>query len=269
MSKQTELERQLKKVSMEYRKFNAEQQEFAIKEIGRIRLEIVDLLSEYGDSDGIIKKQRLNKLLRELESIEKLVRDTGMDALSNVISETSSFTSDGIKKSLADVVGAAAISGVAFDKINKNVLRYMINRLGDDDLVLSDRVWNFAGDQRAELSKVIRSGIIRGDSVNTISANVRKVYDNDAWKIRRLVVTEGNTAHRVATAYSAQQSKVVTAVRVHRGKANNPNHRCTQLELEDRYGMGVGLYKPTDSEIYMMHINCTGYLTYEIDPKYL
>ncbi|MDI3412527.1 hypothetical protein QKW52_29095 [Bacillus sonorensis] len=45
MSKQAELERQLKKVSMEYRKFNAEQQEFAIKEIGRIRLEIIDMLS--------------------------------------------------------------------------------------------------------------------------------------------------------------------------------------------------------------------------------
>ncbi|MDI3412526.1 hypothetical protein QKW52_29090 [Bacillus sonorensis] len=67
-----------------------------------------------------------------------------MDALNKVISETASFTNDGIKKSLSDVVGAAAISGVAFDKINKNVLRYMINRLGADDLVLSDRVWNFA-----------------------------------------------------------------------------------------------------------------------------
>lgn len=55
MSSQAELDRQLKRVSMQYRKLNANQQEYAIKEIGRIRLEVVDLLTEYSGSDGKIK----------------------------------------------------------------------------------------------------------------------------------------------------------------------------------------------------------------------
>lgn len=268
MSSQAKLDRQLKKVSMQYRKLNASQQEYAIKEIGRIRLEVVDLLTEYSGSDGKIKKQRLNKLLRELDTIEKLVKTTGMNVFEKIFDDTASTTSDAIKAAFVDSVGAAAISGVAFDKINKNVVRYIVNRVGADGLVLSDRVWRFAGDQRDELSKAIRTGIITGQSVSEISANVRKVYENDAWKIRRLVVTEGNTAHRVATSYTGQQSRVVKAMRVHRGKANRPDHRCTQLELEDRYGMGAGLYRPDDQEIYMMHINCTGYLTYELYDKY-
>ncbi|MED4828140.1 hypothetical protein [Bacillus atrophaeus] len=268
MSNQAELDRQLAKIATDYRKLNVSQQEYAIKEIGRVRLEVVDLLSEYSGSDGKIKKQRLNKLLRELDAIEKMIRNNGMDALEKVIGDTASNTTGVIKSAFTETAGVAAISGVAFDKINKNVLRYVVNRFGDDDLVLSDRVWRLAGDQRDELSKVIRTGIITGQSVNKISANVRKVYENEAWKVRRLVVTEGNTAHRVAAAYTGQQSRVVKAMRVHRGKANRPDHRCTQLELLDRYGMGAGLYKPDDPEIYMMHINCTGYLSYELYDKF-
>jgi len=262
MSTQEQLDNQLAKIATDYRKLNVKQQEFAIKEIGRIRLEIVDLLAEYADSEGKIAKRRLNSLLRDLESIEKAVRETGMAALEAIISETSATTTAAVSGALTETVGATAIAGVAFDRIDERAIRYVINRFGDDGLILSDRIWNLAGDQRDALNKVIRTGIIRGDSVNQMVAAVRQVYDNETWKIRRLVVTEGATAQRVSEAYFAQESPVVKALKLHRGRANVATHRCTILSKEDRYGWGSGVFKPTDSEIFNPHVNCTSFYTY-------
>ncbi|RVT57402.1 hypothetical protein [Niallia taxi] len=262
MTEQEKLDQLLEGLSDKYQKLNAKQQQFAVKEIERVRSQMNDILADYADSEGIIKRTRLNALLRELESIEKAVRTNSMDALESIIKESSEALTVGIGTSIA-------AAGIAFDKVNANVFRYVVNRFGEDGLVLSDRVWQLAGDQREQISKVLRSGIIRGESVNTLIAAVRQVFANETWKIKRLVVTEGNTAYRVASAYSAQQSEVVKAMQVHRGKADRPDHRCTQLELADSYGMGRGIYPATASEIYMMHPNCTGYLTYVLDERWL
>lgn len=264
MSKQTEFDEIMRKIAEDYGKLNAKQQEFAIKEIGRIRLEIADLLAEYATSDGTIKRQRLNTLLRDLERIEKLVRQTGLAAMETIATQTATAATTAIGGALVDVVGAAAISGPVFDRINSHTLKYVTKRFGEDGLVLSDRIWTLAGDQRAELSKVIRSGILRGESVSKMTANVRKVYDNETWKIRRLVITEGNTANRAATAYNAAESDVVKGLKINDrpGHNNHTKHRCYELAQVDKYGWGDGVYKPTDSEIFSPHPNCTSYLTY-------
>lgn len=262
MTEQEKLDKLLEGLSDKYQKLNAKQQQYAVKEIERVRSEINDLLADYADSEGIIKRTRLNSLLRELESIEKAVHTNGMEALESIIKEAAEAFTAGIATTIV-------ADGIAFDKVNANVFRYVVNRFGEDGLALSDRVWQLAGDQREQISKVLRSGIIRGESVNTLIAAVRQVFANETWKIKRLVVTEGNTAYRVAAAYSAQQSEVVKAMRVHHGKADRPEHRCTQLERADSYGMGRGIYPVTASEIYMMHPNCTGFLTYVLDERWL
>jgi hypothetical protein len=269
VTNQERLNQILANLATDYRKLNAKQQEFAIKEIGRVRLEINDLLAEYATDEGIIKRQRLNSLLRDLESIERSVRQTGMVAMEQVITESSQFATQGAAAGLSQAVGSAAIAGVAFDRIDEKVLRYVVNRFGDDGLVLSDRVWNLAGDQRDALNKVLRSGIIKGESVTSMIASVRRVYDNETWKIRRLVVTEGAVAQRVGEAYFAQESSVVKAIKVHRGRANRPEHRCTQLAREDRYGWGSGVFKPTDSEVFSPHPNCTSWYEYVLKDKYV
>ncbi|MBW3113493.1 hypothetical protein KYJ26_16690 [Bacillus sp. MCCB 382] len=262
MTNQERLDRILANLATDYRKLNAKQQEFAIKEIGRVRLELNDLLAEYATDEGIIKRQRLNSLLRDLESIERSVRQTGMVAMEQVVRESSEFATQGAAAGLSQAVGSAAIAGVAFDRIDERTLRYVINRFGDDGLVLSDRVWNLAGDQRDALNKVLRSGIIKGENVTSMIAAVRRVYDNETWKIRRLVVTEGATAQRVGEAYFAQESPVVKAIKIHRGRANRPEHRCTQLELMDKYGLGQGVFKADDPEVFNPHVNCTSWFTY-------
>lgn len=269
MSTQSQFDEVMRKVAQDYGKLNAKQQEFAIKEFGRIRGEIATLLADYEGGDGTIKRQRLSKLLRDLDTIEANVRKNGMVTFQSVIDETSDFTTKAISGALTDVVGAAAISGLVMDRINTDIARYVVSRFGEDGLVLSDRVWNVSGDIRDEMSKTLRAGIIRGESVSALIKRVRTVHENETWKIKRLVVTEGNTAYRTATSYNAERSDVVKGVQIHDrpGDRNHTQHSCYTLAHQDPYGMGMGVYKPGDSEIFSPHPNCTSYITYVLKDK--
>jgi hypothetical protein len=269
MTTQTRLDEIMARIATAYGVLNAKQQDFAVKELARIQSEIVALLTEYAGDDGTVQRQRLTSLLRDLETIETNVRETGMATIQTIIAETAVYTTQAISGALVDTVGAAAVSGAVVNRVNADVVNYVINRFGDDGLVLSDRVWNVAGDLRDELSKTIRGGIIRGESVGKLIRRVRDVHDNETWKIKRLVVTEGNTAYRVATSYNAQRSNVVKGLKINdrTGHNNHTKHKCYDLANTDKYGMGAGVYQVDDPEIYQPHPNCTSYITYVLKDK--
>ncbi|GGF88456.1 hypothetical protein [Paenibacillus abyssi] len=262
----TEQERKLaallEKAAEGYGRLNARQQRFAIREIDRTRLELIELLNEYAKKDGTIGRARINSLLRDLDVIEANIRTYGTAALDSVIRETAAYGTVAAEAAIVGAVGGSAAIDISFNRMNADVFNYVINRFDTDGLVLSDRIWRLAGEQRDALNNVIRSAIIRGQDVRTTVAQVRRVYDNETWKIRRLVITEGNVAYRVADSYYARRSNVVSGLRIHRGKADRPNHRCSILEREDSYGMGAGVYPESATEIYNPHVNCTSYLTY-------
>jgi hypothetical protein len=158
------------------------------------------------------------------------------------------------------------------EKLNKQTVDYVIRRFGEDGLVLSDRVWGTSGEIRDSIASVIRSGIIRGDNVGSMVRDVRKVYDAETWKIKRLVVTEGNTAYRVASANSVRDSDVAKYVRINENGSrhgNHTNHKCYKLAQVDKYSEGKGVYLPTDTEIYMPHPSCSSFITPVILDKYL
>jgi hypothetical protein len=257
----------LRESAEQYKGISARHQRFAMREIDRIRLELIELLMKYADKDNRIAINRLTALLRELERLQEQTRRTLEESIRDGIVQSANYGVDsGLTALRSALTGTteAAIVAAQFDYINDRVFQYVVNRFGSDGLVLSDRVWNLSREQYNEIEAVIRSGIVTGSSVNKLVAQVRKVYDNETWKIRRLVVTEGNTAYRTASAYLAQESRVVKGLRIHRGRANRPNHRCTQLEKIDRYGLGIGVYLPTDPEVLNPHPNCTSYVTYEL-----
>jgi hypothetical protein len=251
----------LDKSARQYRQLNAKQQAFAIREVDRTRLELIDLISEYAKKDDTISRARLNSLLRDLETVEVSIRRNGMNAMETVVKEATGFGTQAGESALVGAIGDSAALGVAFNRMNTEVFRYVVNRFETDGLQLSDRVWQLAGDQRDALNRVVRSGIIRGESVNTMVAQVRKVYDNETWKIRRLVVTEGNVAYRTGTSYRAQRSNDVIGLRMHKGKADRPEHKCSVYSRESTE-LGVGIFSPDTTKILHPHVNCTGFVTY-------
>src|SRR5690606_1602822 len=171
-----ELDAIFRKMERDYGALNKRQQAFAIREIGRIRGELAELLAGFADSEGVIKRQRLSRLLRELGEIESSIRRNGTVAFESIIKESTEWTT-------AQIAGAIVISTAGIERVNKHVVKYAIKRFGEDGLVLSDRIWGLSGEIRDELTTVIRSSIIKGEGINAMIPKIRKVYDNETWKI--------------------------------------------------------------------------------------
>ena len=270
-SQQAELNRIFDRIAREHEALTDAQVAYAIREIGRIRGDVAALLAEFASDDGTIKKQRLSRLLRELDAVERTLRADGTAVLTQSIRESARFTTDAVNGAFIAVVGAPLV-GASIERLNRNIVDYVIRRFGEDGLVLSDRVWGTAGDIRDAIGASLRSDIIRGEAVGKMVANVRKVYDNETWKIKRLVVTEKNTAYRAASAMSVERSEIVNWVQLNDNglrHRNHSSHECYILAREDRYGKGEGIYRPTDSEIYAPHPNCSSYITAVLDTQYL
>lgn len=268
MTKQDELNAIFKRIATEHGKLTAKQVEFAIREIGRIRGDIADMLADYAGADGTIKRSRLMRLLRELETVEQSLRQYGTDALNDVIKESAEFAVKRANVAVEKVVGVALVTA----SLNQNVIDYVASRFGDDGLVLSDRVWSTSGVIRDAIATQLRSDIIKGESVGTMVRNVRKVYDNQTWMIKRLVVTESNTAYRTASCMSIERSEVADWVRIVENGSRHPRHKehaCYKLAHENRYGEGDGIFKPTDSEIYSPHPSCSAFIVPVLKDEYL
>lgn len=271
MSKQAELDAIYAKLARDYGKLNDAQVLRGIKEVGRVRGDIAELLSEFAADNGTIKRQRLSRLLRELDGVETLLREYGSATITESIRKSSEFAIAGLNAGTLAVIGTPLVSA-GIERLNKQTVDYVIRRFGEDGLVLSDRVWGTSGEIRDSIASVLRSGIIRGDAVGSMVRDVRKAYANETWKIKRLVVTEGNTAYRVASANSARDSDVVKYVKLNENgfrHGNHGKHRCYELAQEDRYGEGKAIFLPTDSEIYMPHPQCSSYVSPIPLTKYL
>ena len=78
---------------------------------------------------------------------------------------------------------------------------------------------------------------------------------------------ESVTAQRAAISYNAQESDIVKWLQFHAG--DHKTDSCVALAAEDNYGKGAGVFKPTDTDLFMPHINCTGYSTYVLDERWL
>jgi len=267
LARNEELDRLLEQAADQYQRINASLQAQAIRELNRIRAELIEKLASYTDANGKIAQVRLQSLINDLNTIEMRMREANATTMNSVIEQSAAAGVTAYSEITAGVIGVTVgemLGGAAFDRVNQNVFQAAINRYGDDGLVILNRVWRVTREQRLAIQQALTSGVVTGKGVNSIIADVRKVYDNETWKIKRLVVTEGNITYRMASSYTAQQSPYVKALRIHRGKADRPEHRCSQLEKIDRYGYGNGLYKPTDPEVLHPHVNCTSYTTYEL-----
>ena len=127
-----------------------------------------------------------NMNLASLDEVERNIRRYGDAAMSGIITETADWTTTRINNGLERAIGSAGVTA-NMEQINRQVVNYVARRFESDGLVLSDRVWRLAGDERDKIASVLRTDILRGESVGTMIRNVRRVHDNDTWKIERLV----------------------------------------------------------------------------------
>ncbi len=274
----TENERKLNELLAElhdaYLEASEDMSDSVVKDVASTRLQVVDLIEEYANKDNTISRSRVNTLLRDLEAVEREIRDVTESALIGAMEDSvdiaysDAFTA--FQKALglsadfvltAKVAESEILSGLNGRKPTpRNIAEYLAQRTGPDGLTLSNRVWQFAGDQRAEMGNVLRRGIIRGDTTTKMVREIRGVYDTEAWKARRLAITEANTAYRTAIGYTAEKSKFVSALRLIPGV--HQSEKCVSVSQQNRHGLGAGIFLPGDADIYNIHPYCTAYTQY-------
>lgn len=241
------------------------------REVAKTRLQVVEVLEEYANKDDKISRARMNTLLRELEAIERDIRSVTESAVLDAMGDSADIGFEdafkAFQKSLglsADFVMTAKVAqSVVLRGMDgkaptpRNLAEYLAQRTGPDGLTLSNRIWQFAGDQRAEIGNVLRRGIIRGDTTAKMVREIKGVYDTEAWKARRLALTESNTAYRTAIGYTAEKSKFVSALRLVPGIHHS--EKCVAVAGQDRHGLGTGIFLPSDTDIFSIHPNCTSF----------
>ena len=274
MNRQAELERLLAELADEFAEMNEKQVAKAIRNMRKVNGTLADILAELAEDEGTISRRKLAQALREIEATSGEYREALMTELESAIRESAEFAVDRRNEIFLTVLGVALIStAVQRKEIVDTVTRRLMRQKGADLLNLSDRVWILSGDMLADLTKTVRADILKQEAVSTMIRNIRKVQDNDTWKIRRLVVNEANTAYRKSTGESAHKSEVVTAIKLndngHR-HARHDEHACYALANANDYGLGRGVYPTSERErLEMPHVQCSSYITDVINERYL
>ncbi|MDA2116704.1 hypothetical protein PDN31_15245 [Bacillus cereus] len=260
---QNEFDEALDEISKQYEKENEKQVEETVTAIMLTRLFLLDLINDY-QKDGVVKRGRLTSLLRDLDHYENEFRKQAGASFEKVITDTANWTTSRLAETNLGVTN--------LDSVNQQIVRNMLKRRGEDGLILSDRVWNLAGDMRAELTKVIRPAVLKGESISSISQKIREVHDNEKWKIERVAITESNNTHRAATIYNGNESDIVTGYKLidngHRHRYHS-RHMCYKLARRDAYGLGPGRYPKKIPESLLTqlispHPQCSSRLNYII-----
>jgi hypothetical protein len=273
-SKEAKLNAELARLHAKFMPMTKRQQRDVVKAVNRTRLSVIDLVAEYANKDDKISRARINTLLRDLEIIENDIRKATDTALLGVMGESVGRGYEDVDKAYHSALGLSAEFATTAEVASSvilaelagrkptphNIATYLAHKTGPDGLTLSDRVWTFAGDQKAEIGNVLRRGIIRGDTTASMVRGIQSVYETEAWKARRLALTESNVAYRTAIGYVAEQSEFVAALRLIPGVHRTES--CVKTAQEDRHGLGVGVFLPSDTDIYSIHPQCTSYTNY-------
>lgn len=269
-NQQNELDKVFQKMSGEFNKDLTENQlKRVFSDIDQVTNELDSLLLNNVGVDGKIKRDRMAQVTNDLKKLRVRLAKQNEESFNRLINDSSNFALEGITDYFGYFEDPVLSPYAKLAQINENVVKYVARRFGDDGLILSDRIWNHAGNSIDAVSDVIRRGILTGQSVSEMVPLVRKEFKfQTTSNIKRLVITEGNTAYRTATAMGAEQSEVVQWVQLHHGRANNPKHNCNVLAAQDNYGEGDGVYTPSDKEIYNPHPNCTSFITFIVDEDY-
>lgn len=263
MKSEEEINQDLDEAMERYMNENRRMQNGSISEVDEARLEIIDLLSEHADGDGKISKRRIKAVLSDLEEVEEVIQDGLTASMEETVDKT---TERAINASMA-ALGALATSGIISKRsIKETVRESVLKRIASDGVTLEDRIYRIAGGLIDEVRDTVRSGVLRGDSATAISRNVKKTFERDEWKIRRIIMTEGNNAYRETIGEVAiAGSSVIKAVQIkdNRGRhRNHESHECYRLAEQDMYGWGKGVYRPQDEFIYDPHPQCTAYFRF-------
>lgn len=266
MSKADDINRELEKISQRIMDAVNKESDYAINLIDGMRKDITDILMEYADTNDVIPESRIRSLLNELNDIETGMGDSLYEALNDSVDKVARDTEKNLTGVLIATLGVAIVFGgrdkrPERDDIISEVADF-INSREIKGVPLSKRIKAVSGILRDEMQRAIRYGVTMGESVTKISRRIKKAFDKAVWQVKRVFTTELPNAFRKTVATIGSKAGIVKGVKIidNRGRHKyHEKHECYRLAEQDKYGMGKGVYKPSDTFIYSPHPQCSAY----------
>lgn len=241
---------------------NRRMQNGVISNVDEVRREILDLLLRYANEDGTISDARIRQILAELGVSEASFERKMADSLDDIVDRTSDRAINVATAALGALLVAGALN---IPNIKRRAREDVLERRFTDGMSFSDRIWRMSGSLMDNVRTVVRSGVLRGDSVTTLTRRLAQTFRENEYHVRRIILTEGYNVFRRTLGIVAGDSGVVQAVKIidHRGRhPYHETHECYRLAEQDMYGWGKGVYRVEDDFIYYPHPQCTSYLRF-------
>lgn len=237
-------------------------------EVDDVRKLITDVLAKYADSDGFIPKHKINQVLRELNGFEEEYRKVIERGLEEQVKDSSKFIHKAVVGAIVTAIGIGAFKSPKFiedeDEFNDELMKYLrTNKVGK--LTIYDRILRYSGLLRDRMQEVIRYGILSGERFTKITLQVKDAVDRRLSQIKNIILTEIPNIVRKGLAYIGDKTKVLKGLKIVDLRGRHPfhyHHQCYKYAEADKYGMGKGIYKPSDTYIFNPHPQCTSYVIY-------
>lgn len=236
-----------------------------VRRFERMIFEANDLLIEYSNEGGLIERNRLYRIARDLERIERDIRDEEIEYFEEVIFDVTTDVAEEIKSELGLAITAGVLSAIG-TRISSRIL----NKEGSDGVTLKHRIWSVVAELRNGIVNVVQNAIIRGRNVAEAVVDIRNLFRKESWKIERIVRTEMWKTFRYSIVETIKADGLTVWVKFFDGTCGRPDHhrhKCYTLANEDRYDMGVGIFNVSDEDILMPHPQCTSYFIPYIPTK--
>lgn len=262
-----------------------------VRAVERSRLLIADILAKYTGSDGKIPRNRLSTVLNDLAKLEGEIYRNLRDELRVILTQTSEQATLGIAEAVVTIIGLAtlieiagipeaisdltvgvveaifsALTGSTYRKYTDSAILSAFNRIGEDDLVLSDRLRNIARTIRKEIETTLRQSIRKGEGTAEILRKVDGAYSDLDWRLDTLVETEAMYVMRQVVAKFGEESGLVSAVKIvdfpHGKPGEHERHKCHIYANRDEHGLGKGVYPIGTRKIRNPHPRCRSRLLY-------
>lgn len=243
-----------------------------VNEVDYVRKEVNYILMNYANQDGTIPKHRMNTMFRELDELEIEFSETIIEQLEEQTVSTSKTLNNAVVGGLATVVGLS----IAFGSLTnvpeeEDFISDMLSYLKDnkiDNLTIYDRINRLAGLFRDEMQRTIRYGIMSGFSFTKISLEVKKTIDKGMYQVKNIIKTEIPNIIRKGLVTIGGKLKILKAIKIIDNRGRHPyhyHHQCYKYAEQNKYGMGKGVFKPSDTYILNPHPQCTAYFQYIFD----
>lgn len=269
MTLRKDLSEDAKKFMDEGMKLASDGTDKVTKLLSGVTQELVPKFDNMINEDGEIPTYRINTASKEVDLIEEDIREIIMEGFEDIIDEAVSNSVDSVvdtfvKYSVSLAVLKGLLSRENISESERAVKEFLMER-EINGLTVVDRISGVSSLLISEIRKSVRYGIISKESISKIMKRIKDAINRSVWQIKRIFSSEVATSLRAVISIIGEKLGIIKGVKIidNRGRhAYHHTHMCYKYAEEDKYGMGKGVYKVSDTYILDPHPQCTAYFEF-------